>query len=107
MASKSKKKTPASSSDGHESRRWREGAAGREIALGLLSVQLLPKTKSYELPRRSARKKDKTGPAFNAMGSRNGRYKHGAYCIGAPEAVRKAAVTERSRKSRAKRARLN
>ena len=27
MASKSKKKPPTTSSDGHESRRWREGAA--------------------------------------------------------------------------------
>ena len=44
-----------------------------------------------------ARKKGKTGPLFNAMGKRSGRYKDGRYCIGAPEAVRKARNAERSR----------
>ena len=109
MASKSKKKPPTSLSDGHESRRWREGAAGprdAEIALGPLSVQLLPKTTSYELPRRSARKKNKTGPSFNAMGKNNGNYKNGACSQAASDAQRKAANAAKCRKWRAKQRRL-
>ena len=40
------------------------------------------------------------------MGKDHGRYEHGGFCIGAPDALRKAANREKSRKCRAKQARL-
>ena len=40
------------------------------------------------------------------MGKDHGNYQHGGYCIGAPDALRKAAQNEKSRRYKAKQRKL-